>query len=67
MSLVDWISKKQPMIETSIFSAEFVALNHVMESLRGICNKLRIMGVPLSGCAYVYGDNIFVIHNTQQP
>ena len=26
MYLVDWLSKKQPMIETSIFGAEFVAL-----------------------------------------
>ena len=30
MSLVDCLSKKQPMIETSVFGAEFVALKHVM-------------------------------------
>ena len=26
-----------------------------------------MMGVPLSGCSYVYGYNMSVIHNTQQP
>ena len=30
MYLVDWMSKKQPTIETSIFGAEFVALKHVV-------------------------------------
>jgi hypothetical protein len=26
-----------------------------------------MMGVPLSGPTYIYGDNMSVIHNTQQP
>ena len=61
------MSKKQPTIETSVFGAEFVALKHVMEALCGICYILQMIGVPLSGCSYVYGDNMSVIHNTQQP
>ena len=67
MSLVDWLSKKQHIIETSVFRAECVALKHVMEALRGICYKIRMMGVPLSVFSYVYGDNISVIRNIQQP
>ena len=67
MSLVDWLYKKQPTIETSVFGAEFVALKHVMEALLGICYKLLMMGVTLSGCSYVYGDNMSVIRNTQIP
>ena len=67
MSLVDYLSKKQSKIETAVFGAEFVVLNHVMEALRVICYKLRIMGVPLSGFSYVYGDNMSVIHDTQRP
>ena len=38
-----------------------------MEHLRGIRYKLRMMGVPLSGPSYIYGDNMSVIHNTQRP
>mgnify|MGYP000429534646 CR=1 FL=1 len=26
-----------------------------------------MMGVPLSGPTYVYGDNMSIIHNTQRP
>ena len=32
ISLVDWMYKKQPTIETSVFGAEFVAFKHVMEA-----------------------------------
>ena len=64
---VVWLSKKQATIETSVFGAEFVAMKQVMETLRGLRYKLRMMGVPLSGPSYIYGDNMSVIHNTQRP
>jgi len=38
-----------------------------MEYIRGLRYKLRMMGVPLSGPAYVYGDNMSVIQNTSRP
>ena len=38
-----------------------------MEHLHGLQYKLRMMGVPLSGPSYIYGDNMSVIHNTQRP
>ena len=28
MALINWVSKKQPTIETSVFGAEFVAMKH---------------------------------------
>jgi hypothetical protein len=34
-ALVQWLSKKQATIETSVFGAEFVAMKIGMESLRG--------------------------------
>jgi len=66
-ALIDWLSKKQTTIEGSVFGAEFVALKTGVEALRGIRYKLRMMGVPLSGPTYVYGDNMSVIHNTSRP
>ena len=66
-ALVQWLSKKQPTIETSVFGAEFVAMKHGIETMRGIRYKLRMMGVRLTGPTYVYGDNMSVIHNTQRP
>lgn len=67
MAPVAWFSKKQGTIETSVFGAEFVAMKVGMEALRGLRYKLRMMGVPLSGPSYIYGDNMSVIHNTQRP
>jgi hypothetical protein len=67
MSLIAWLSQKQPTIESSVFGAEFVAMKNGVEALRGIRYKLRMMGVPLTGASYVYGDNMSVIHNTQRP
>lgn len=62
-----WFSKRQPTVESSVFGAEFVAMKNGMESLRGLRYKLRMMGVPLEGPSYMYGDNMSVIHNTQRP
>ena len=61
------MSKKQATIETLVFGAEFVAMKLGMESLRGLRYKLRMMGVPIFGPSLIYGDNMSVIHNTQQP
>jgi hypothetical protein len=42
-------------------------MKNVIETLRCIGYKLWMMGIPIDGPAYVYGDNISVIHNTQRP
>ena len=50
-----------------MFGAEFVAMQIGMESLRGLQYKLRMMGVTIFGPLLIYGNNMSVIHNTQQP
>jgi len=67
MALIDWLSKKQSTIESSVFGAEFVSMRLGIEACRGIHYKLRMMGVPLEGPVYIYGDNMSVIHNTSKP
>ena len=42
-------------------------MKHGMENLHGLRYKLRMMGVPISGPSFIYGDNMSVIHNTQRP
>jgi len=66
-TIVNWFSKKQATVETSVFGAEFVAMKLAMESNRALRYKLRMMGVPIDGQSYAYGDNMSVIHNTQRP
>ena len=63
-ALVQWFSKQQAKIETSVFGAEFVAMKIGIESLRGLRYKLCMMGVGISGPSYIYGNNMSVIHNT---
>jgi hypothetical protein len=51
MALINWVSKKQPTIETSVFGAEFVAMKHGVEKLQGLKYKCIMMGIPLSGAS----------------
>ncbi len=67
MALIDWVSKKQATIETSVFGAEFVALKHGIEKLRGLCYKLHMMGIPLSGPSFIYADNKSQVTNLTIP
>ena len=67
MALIDWVSKRQPTIETSVFGAEFVAMKHGIEKLRGLRYKLRMMGIPLVGPSYIFGDNKSQVTNSTQP
>ncbi len=62
-----WLSKQQATIEASIFGAEFVAMKHGIETLRGLRYKIRMMGIPLSGPTYVYGDNKSQVTNLSRP
>ena len=66
-ALIDWLGKKQATIESSVFGAEFIAMKTGVEALRVIRYKLCMMGVPLTGPTYIYGDNMSVIYNTSRP
>jgi hypothetical protein len=44
-------------IETSVFGAEFVAMKHRIKTLKGLRYKIRMMGIPMTGPTYIYGDN----------
>eukprot|EP00804_Cyclotella_cryptica_P015343 CCRYP_007990-RB/>CCRYP_007990-RB protein AED:0.06 eAED:0.01 QI:0/-1/0/1/-1/1/1/0/244 len=65
--MIRWLSKKQSTVETSVFGAEFCAMKHGIENLSGIRYKLRMMGVPVKGASYVYGDNMSVVTSTSKP
>ena len=66
-AVVDWLSKKQSAIETSVFGAEFCTMKHGIENLHGLRYKLRMMGIPIDGPSYIFGDNISVVNNSSKP
>ena len=54
MTCIAWYSRKQNTVETFVFESEFVSMKISMEAVRGLRCKLRMMGVPLSGLAYIW-------------
>jgi hypothetical protein len=54
-------------VESSVFGDEFVVMENGIETCRGLCYKLRMMGVTLGGPTFVYGGNMSVFHNTHRP
>ena len=49
---------------TSVSGAEFVAIKQGIHVCRGLWNKLRMMGICISGPSYILGDNISMVHIT---
>jgi hypothetical protein len=67
MAPIVWFSKRQPTAESRFVGAEFVAMKNGIETWRELRYKLRMMVVTLGGPTFVYGDNIYGVHNTQRP
>ena len=42
-------------------------MKHGIETLRGLRYKLRMMGVPLTGPSFIYGDNKSQVTNSTRP
>jgi hypothetical protein len=63
MAQIVWFSKCHPT-KSSVFGAEFVAMKNGIETCRGLYYNLRMIGVALIAPPYVYGDNMYVVHNT---
>ena len=62
-----WLSKKQNGVETATFNSEFLAMKTCCEYIRGLRYKFRMVGIPLSQPAFIYGDNKSVLNNTTTP
>jgi len=65
--MIDWLSEKQLMVETSVFGAKSCTMKHGIENLRGIRYKLHMMGIPVKGASYMYADNMSVVTNMSKP
>ena len=64
IACVMWHMKRQATVESAVFGTEFVAMKQGMEASCGLQYKLHMMGVPIVGPTYTYGDNMSTIHNT---
>jgi hypothetical protein len=64
---VDWYSKKQNTVETATFGSEFSAARTATEKLLDLRYTLRMLGAPLDGPGWMFGDNESVITNSTIP
>ena len=44
-----------------------MAMKHATEYICGLQCKLRMMGIKLIGCTYIYADNQSLLENTTAP
>ena len=64
---VKWYSKRQPTVETSAFSSEFLAMKYCIEDIEYLRFKLRMFGIPISEDnhpTYILCDNERVVKNS---
>ena len=66
-SPVNVCSKKQGSVEAATFGSEFMAMKNAAEANQSSRYKLRMMGVPIEGPTYFFGDNQSVLHNVSKP
>ena len=62
-AVVNWYSKMQGSIKGATFRLEFMAMKTAVKPNQGFHYKLQMMGVPLDGLTYMYGDNMSILHN----
>jgi hypothetical protein len=61
---IDWFSKKQNTVETATFGSEFVAARIATEQIMDLKYTLRMLGAPIDGPAWMFGDNESVVTNS---
>ena len=67
-SPVLWYSKRQRTVETSSFSAEYIAMKTCVEAIQQLRFKLRMFGIPIINDepCYVLCDNESVVNNSSK-
>jgi hypothetical protein len=63
-ALTLWYSKHQNTVETSTFGWKFCAMKLAINMIKGLHNKLWIMGILLIGPTSVFCDNELAVKNS---
>jgi hypothetical protein len=61
---LDWYSKKQATVETTMYGSEFVAARICVDQIIDLCSTLRYLGVPVREKNYMFGDNKSVVYSS---
>ena len=63
---IAWFSKRQSTVETSTFSAEFMAMKSCLNAIESLRVKLCMFGIPIEGPTHLYCDNERVVLNSSK-
>ena len=64
---IDWYSKRQATVESATYGSEFVAARVCVDQIIDLRYTLRMLGVPLDGPAWMFGDNLSVVVSSTIP
>jgi len=64
MTLINWSSKKQNIVETSTFGPEMIALKNTTEMIISLRYKLRSFEGAIANKANIFCDNDAVVKST---
>ncbi len=64
---IDWFAKRQKQVETATYGSEFVVAHQATEQIMDLRYTLRMLGVPLDGASWLFGDNQSVITSSTIP
>ena len=64
---MDWYCKLQNTVETATYGSEFTVARQGIDKILAERYKLRALGVPLDGPAFMFGDNKSVVLSSSIP
>jgi hypothetical protein len=64
---IDWFCKRQAQVETATYGSEFVAARSAVEQIMDLRYTLRMLGVPILGASWLFGDNKGVVQSSTIP
>ena len=65
--MVDFYSKKQPVVQTATYASEYTAARTATEQIIKLRTILHYLGVPIKSASYLFGDNKTVVDSSVNP
>ena len=64
---IDSFSKRQNQVESATYGSEFMAARQAVEQIIDLQYTLRMLGVPIEGPSWLFGDNKAVVTSSTIP
>ena len=66
-TIIGQFSRRQSMVETATYASEFIAGRAALDESIAIRYELRMLGAPLDGPIWMFGDNKSMIDSAAEP